>query len=71
MSWDDAALLVLAGSGFISLALTQLRDLLIKSVDVVHAWRGVRAAVSDTPRPTSASVDNAAPDPQSSGTRHN
>ncbi|SEE88008.1 hypothetical protein SAMN05428954_4307 [Streptomyces sp. 2112.3] len=42
MNWDSIALLVLALSGTLSLLLSQVRDVLAKTAEVITAWQEVR-----------------------------
>ncbi|WP_260634939.1 hypothetical protein [Streptomyces angustmyceticus] len=42
MNWDNIALLVLALSGTLSLLLSQVRDVLSKTAEVITAWQEVR-----------------------------
>ncbi len=45
MSWDSLALLILALSGVLSLLLSQVRDVLAKTAEVIHAWREVQQSL--------------------------
>ncbi|MBX7473491.1 hypothetical protein [Streptomyces sp. NPDC056132] len=45
MNWDSLALLILALSGALSLLLSQVRDVLTKVAEVIHAWRDVRQSL--------------------------
>lgn len=45
MNWDSLALLILALSGALSLLLSQVRDVLTKIAEVIHAWRAVRQSL--------------------------
>jgi hypothetical protein len=42
MKWDDVALAILAGSGCITLLLTEISDALSKLREVIRAWHQVR-----------------------------
>lgn len=60
MSWNDLALVVLAVGGLATLALSMLRDILLKVVEVIQAWRAVRREL----RTPSSDGNNHGPDPQ-------
>jgi hypothetical protein len=45
MNWEGLALLILAATGTASLLLSQVRDVLTKTAEVIHAWNGVRRAL--------------------------
>ncbi|WFB07796.1 hypothetical protein LRS74_12640 [Streptomyces sp. LX-29] len=45
MSWDSLALLILALSGALSLLLSQARDVMTKTAEVIHAWREIRQSL--------------------------
>lgn len=42
MSWDEITLAVLGGSGVVTVSLIMLREILLKVVEVIQAWRAVR-----------------------------
>lgn len=54
MSWDSLTLSTLAGFGLLILGLSQLRDLLQKATEIVHAWRELRSSLR--PRPDEAAA---------------
>ncbi|MBC3992024.1 hypothetical protein H8N00_24695 [Streptomyces sp. AC563] len=45
MNWDSLALLILALSGALSLLLSQVRDVLAKTAEVIYAWREVQQSL--------------------------
>lgn len=47
MNWDSLALLILALSGAVSLLLSQVRDVLAKTAEVIHAWHEVRRSLRE------------------------
>ncbi|MFF3775371.1 hypothetical protein [Streptomyces sp. NPDC002232] len=53
MNWDSLALLILALSGALSLLLSQARDVLAKTAEVIHAWREIRQSLREEDRPPS------------------
>lgn len=47
MNWDSVTLTVLAGFGIALLILTQIRELLAKITEIVHAWHELRSSVRE------------------------
>ncbi len=47
MNWDSVTLTVLAGFGIALLVLTQIRELLAKITEIVHAWHELRSSVRE------------------------
>lgn len=47
MNWDSLALLILALSGAVSLLLSQVRDVLAKTAEVIRAWHEVRRSLEE------------------------
>lgn len=45
MSWNEATLAVLSAAGLMTLILIMLREILLKVIEVVQAWRAVRQAL--------------------------
>ncbi|MFJ9687613.1 hypothetical protein ACIRRX_18280 [Streptomyces bacillaris] len=47
MSWDSLALLILALAGAANLLLSQIREVLEKTAEVIHAWHDVRRSLRE------------------------
>lgn len=62
MSWDSITLSVLACFGTAILALSQLRELLVKVTEIVHAWHELRRSVHPGPSEGEPSLPRSSPD---------
>jgi hypothetical protein len=45
VSWNEATLALLSAAGMVTLLLIMLREILLKVIEVVQAWRAVRRAL--------------------------
>lgn len=50
MSWDDLALVVLGLTGVLTLLLSQVRDVLAKTAEVIQAWHDMRRILRERRR---------------------
>ncbi|KAA8884271.1 hypothetical protein F3087_34165 [Nocardia colli] len=49
MNWESASLLILAAFGCLTLALTQIGEVLAKLPPIIRAWHEVRFALRSSP----------------------
>ncbi|MFI7030150.1 hypothetical protein ACIBK1_15735 [Microbispora rosea] len=47
MNWNTLTLFMLAGFGFLTLAITQLREILAKLPELIRMFRTVRRAIDE------------------------
>lgn len=47
MSWDSLTLFTLAGFGFLTLVITQLKELIAKLPDLIREFHAVQRALKD------------------------
>jgi hypothetical protein len=52
MSWDHVVLFILAAFGAATLLLSQVRDVLVKLLEVIEAWQQVQAGLRRPSRRT-------------------